>query len=64
MLGSNLRTGHTQSCGCDRRSHGEKTIMKILNKNNIYYEQEKILFKFSNGRAARFDFFVDNTYII
>lgn len=64
ILGSNLRNGHTQSCGCERASHGEIAIIKLLNKNNISYEKEKILFKFSNGYNAKFDFFINNTYII
>lgn len=64
VLGSNLRTGHTQSCGCERMSHGEIAIANILRENNIPFEQEKILFKFSNGHVAKFDFFVNNSYLI
>lgn len=40
------------------------TIVKILKENNIKFEQEKIFFKFSNGHAAKFDFFVNNSYVI
>ena len=64
VLGSNLRKGHTQSCGCERMSHGQLAIMKLLKENNIKFEQEKVLFKFANGHAAKFDFFVNNSYII
>lgn len=64
VLGSNLRTGHTQSCGCERRSHGEIKVAKILTENNIHFEQEKVAFKFSNGTNAKFDFFVQNKYYI
>ena len=64
VLGSNLRNGHTQSCGCDRRSHGEILIAKILNENNIIFEQEKSMFKYSNNTNAKFDFFVNNKYLI
>lgn len=64
VLGSNLRTGHTQSCGCERMSHGEIIVSDLLKENNIPFEKEKILFKFSNGRNARFDFFVNNSYAI
>lgn len=64
VLADNLRRGHTQSCGCERMSHGQMTIVKILKENNIKFEQEKIFFKFSNGHAAKFDFFVNNSYII
>lgn len=35
VLGSNLRTGHTTSCGCERRSKGELAVAKILNDNKI-----------------------------
>ena len=38
--------------------------MKLLKENNIKFEQEKVLFKFANGHAAKFDFFVNNSYII
>ena len=64
VLGSNLRKGHTQSCGCDRRSHGEIIIEKILIDNNIPFEQEYKAFKFSSGMYAKFDFFVNNQYFI
>ena len=64
VIGSNLRKGHTQSCGCERMSHGQLAIMKLLKENNIDFEQEKVFFKFSNGHVAKFDFFVNNSYII
>ena len=64
VLGSNLRTGHTQSCGCERRSHGELVVEQILKENNIPFIQEYKPFKFANGRYAAFDFYVDNKYII
>lgn len=64
VLGSNLRTGHTQSCGCERMSHGEITVLNLLKENNIPFEQEKVLFKFANGKNAYFDFYVNNKYII
>ena len=64
VLGSNLRTGHTQSCGCNRRSHGELKVAQLLINNNIPFEQEKILFKFSSGSNAYFDFYVNNQYLI
>lgn len=64
VLGSNLRKGHTQSCGCDRRSHGELAVAQLLKKNNLSFEQEKIMFKYSSGTNAKFDFFVENKYLI
>jgi len=64
VLGSNLRTGHTQSCGCDRMSHGEIAVSKLLQENHIPFEREKVFFKFANGKNAKFDFYVNNSYII
>lgn len=64
VLGSNLRSGHTQSCGCERMSHGEIAVSNLLKENNIPFEQEKVFFKFANGRNAKFDFYVNNSYII
>ena len=64
VLGSNLRTGHTTSCGCERRSKGELKVAEILNKNNISFIQEYKAFKFASGKWASFDFYVDNQYFI
>ena len=64
VLGSNLRTGHTQSCGCERRSHGELKVAQLLIENQIPFEQEKIMFKYANGRNAKFDFYIGNKYLI
>ena len=64
VLGNNLRRGHTRSCGCDKRSHGEQEVMKLLIENNISFQQEVKLFKFANGANARFDFYINNQYLI
>ena len=64
VFADNLRRGHTRSCGCDRRSHGELVIEKLLKENNISYVQEYKAFKFSSGTWARFDFYINNQYII
>lgn len=64
VLGGNLRKGHTTSCGCERMSHGEQAVSRILKENNIPFEFEKILFKFANGHNAKFDFYVNKKYII
>ena len=64
VTGDNLRRGHTLSCGCDKRSHGEIKLSQILDENNIPYIQEYKAFKFSSGMWARFDFYVNNQYII
>ena len=60
-----LTKGDTKSCGC-LKSYGEEKISKILLNNNIPFEREK---QFDNcilpsNKKARFDFFVDNQYII
>ena len=59
IRGSSLKTKSTQSCGCIK-SLGEQKISKMLNEANIFYEREKI---FKNS-SFRFDFFVENQYII
>ena len=65
VLGSNLRTGHTQSCGCMRYSHGEQKIINILNENNIKYQTgESLGLILPSGYAARFDFYINNQYVI
>lgn len=58
--GHALKSGQLMSCGC-MKSKGEEKIALILSKNNIPYEKEKI---FSNFNPYRFDFYVDNKYII
>lgn len=64
VLGGNLRRGHTRSCGCERRSKGEQEVAKILNENNILFQQEVVLFKYANGTNAKFDFYVNNQYLL
>ena len=64
VLGSNLRTGHTTSCGCERRSKGELAVAKILNDNKIPFQQEYKAFKFANNRWAAYDFYVNQKYLI
>lgn len=64
VLGSNLRSGHTFSCGCERRSRGERAVETLLRSNKLSFETEKAMFKYSNGRLAKFDFYVENKYLI
>lgn len=64
-----LQSGHTTSCGCLRASRGEIKITQLLTKYNIPFVREH---KFSDlwlgegeyKRLARFDFYVNNSYII
>lgn len=64
--GADLRSGKTTSCGCVK-SRGEEKIATLLSNNNIPFEKEKI---FSDciypdtGAYARYDFYVDNKYLI
>lgn len=64
----NLITGNTSSCGnCGLRSKGESRIKEILSQNNISFLREKTFddcrFLDTNFKA-KFDFYVDNKYII
>ena len=63
--GSNLKVQY--SCGCSISSKGERRIEEILLENNISFIKEKrfsdLRFKDTNY-LARFDFFVNNNYII
>ena len=36
----------------------------FISQFNISFEQEKVLFKFSNGTNAYFDFYIGNKYLI
>lgn len=66
VSGTDLRTGHTKSCGCIN-SFGESKIQKLLELNHIPFEKQKM---FNNCRfpqtnqMARFDFFVNGRYLI
>lgn len=64
-IGWHLNTGLKQSCGC-LKSKGEQKIAEILTSHNISFEREKT---FSdclspNGVKLKFDFFVNNQYLI
>lgn len=64
---NNLLSGDTQSCGCSRLSHGEIKISKLLQEYNISFEMEKSFDTCINpktGKKLRFDFFVNNQYLI
>ena len=61
-----LQQGKISSCGC-MRSKGEATIEKLLQLANLPFEQQKIFYdcKFpDSGYHAKFDFYVNNSYII
>lgn len=63
---NSLTTGNTTSCGC-LHSRGEEYISKLLLFNNIAFQNQKSYkdcVSPSTGRVLRFDFFVDNKYLI
>ena len=60
VRGQSLKSGNTNSCGCIK-SLGEQKIAKMLFDANIPYIRE---FIFSDFKPYRFDFFVDNKYVI
>ena len=61
----NLRKQY--SCGCSISSKGERKIEEILSLNNISFIKEKrfsdLIFE-DTKKLARFDFYVDNSYLI
>jgi CDGSH-type Zn-finger protein len=66
VIAANLNNGHTTSCGCVN-SKGEKKIIQILNENNISFVHDRGVFKdckLSTGGTARFDFYVNDSYVI
>lgn len=65
--GHSLRAGLSKSCGCNKQSRGEEKIESLLRENNISYEKEKTFSNFKyldTGFCPRFDFYVDNQYLI
>lgn len=63
---SDLKAGKIFSCGCIK-SLGEAKIAQLLSENNIPFEKEKTFetCKFpETGGLARFDFYVNNSYLI
>lgn len=66
VRGDSLRSGSISSCGC-MKSKGEERIHYLLKENKIPFECQKSFddcrFPQTN-RKARFDFYVNNSYII
>lgn len=66
VMGANLRKGCTTSCGC-LLSKGEEVIGNLLEEADIIYKSQKTFetCRFDNtGALARFDFYVNNSYLI
>lgn len=63
---SNLRTGHTTSCGCIT-SQGEQKIAALLHEAKLKFVTQKTFDSCVNPTTKhnlRFDFYVNNTYLI
>ena len=61
-----LQQGKISSCGC-MKSKGEIAIKQLLQINSIPFEEQKIFnnCKFlDSGYYAKFDFYIDNKYLI
>ena len=56
--GSSLTTGHTLSCGCLAKSHGEIVVEEILKENNIKYKCQHRFDDCKNERCLPFDFYL------
>ena len=63
---NNLLSGETTSCGCIN-SKGELKIQMLLQANQIIFEKQKMFVScrfLDTNKMARFDFFIDNRYLI
>lgn len=58
VMGNMLKSGQVSSCGHCLSSLGEYQIAKLLDKNNIFYQQDIVLPELyqETGRRLRFDF--------
>ena len=55
-----LRSGATWSCGC-MKSKAEENIINLLTRHNINFKYQ---YSFDDIKQYKFDFFVNNSYII
>jgi len=60
-----LQQGKKSSCGC-LKSKGELLISRLLQEYQIPFEEQKSFStcRYPNGYLAKFDFYVDNKYLI
>lgn len=56
----NLKQGFSQSCGCTH-SKQEENIIKLLTTNNLQFKYQ---YTFNEMLSKKFDFYVNNCYII
>lgn len=59
-----LKSGKVTSCGCSIESHGEIKIKELLLNNNLSFEQEYWFNDCRDVNPLRFDFYVNNLYLI
>ena len=59
VIGTDLTTGHTKSCGCIK-SFGEKKIAEVLKDNNINFIKEYTFEDLRYKNKLRFDFAILN----
>ena len=66
VISSNLIRGNTTSCGC-LMSKGEQKCISLLTDSNIEFTTQQsfdtCIFP-DSGRKARFDFFIQNSYLV
>lgn len=62
-----LNAHRVYSCGCSKRSHGEQDIINLLNEKQIYFTEQQSFDTcvfLDTKRKAKFDFFINNKYLI
>ena len=64
VSGSDLVTGHVNSCGCLKMSLGELKIKTLLTDNQVAFEQEKQFENCFYINNLKFDFYINNQYLI
>lgn len=58
VIGTNIKSGHTISCGCVVRSKGEIKIAKYLKDNNVDFEEQKRFLDCKDKNTLPFDFYL------
>lgn len=62
---SRLENGSITSCGCASGTFGERLVHRMLKNQNIPFTREYSFNDFKKGnKKYRFDFYVDNSYLI
>ena len=61
---NNLQKGSIISCGCSLDSKGVIKIKQLLSNNCLFFQQEYVFNECKNINLLRFDFYVNNKYLI